>query len=78
MSNYAVDKSIDCQGLSCPMPIVRTKKAIETMQSGEVLEVLATDPGSVADVKSWTARGGHELLATETEGSVFKHYIRKG
>jgi TusA-related sulfurtransferase/rhodanese-related sulfurtransferase len=72
-----VDKSIDCKGLSCPMPIVRTKKAIEDMKPGEVLEVIATDPGSVADVKSWAARTGHQFIGTKEEGGVFKHYIRK-
>lgn len=77
MSMYTVDKSIDCKGLSCPMPIVKTKKGIEEIQAGEVLEVVATDPGSVADVKSWADRTGHQFLGTFKEDGAFKHYIRK-
>ncbi|WCK56487.1 sulfurtransferase TusA family protein [Aneurinibacillus sp. Ricciae_BoGa-3] len=77
MAAYTVDKTIDCKGLSCPMPIIRTKKAVEELQAGEVLEVVATDPGSVADVKSWAVRTGHQFLGTVKEDGVFKHYIRK-
>lgn len=77
MQDYTVNKTIDCKGLSCPMPIVRTKKAIETIEPGEVLEVLATDPGSVADVKSWATRTGHQFVGTSQDGDVYKHYIRK-
>ncbi|MBO8162890.1 MAG: sulfurtransferase TusA family protein [Brevibacillus sp.] len=77
MKNITVDKSIDCKGLACPMPIVRTKKAMDEMKSGEVLEVVATDPGSVADVRSWADRTGHQFLGTITENSIYKHYIRK-
>ncbi len=77
MNNITVDKSIDCKGLACPMPIVRTKKAMDEMKSGEVLEVVATDPGSVADVRSWADRTGHLFLGTIEENGVFKHYIRK-
>lgn len=71
------DKSIDCKGLSCPMPIVRTKKAIDEVTPGQVLEVLATDPGSVADMKSWAERTGHQFIGMVSEGDTYKHYIRK-
>jgi rhodanese-related sulfurtransferase/TusA-related sulfurtransferase len=77
MQTITVNKSIDCTGLSCPMPVVRTKKAMDELQPGEVLEVLATDPGSVSDVKSWANRTGHQFIGTCKEGDVFKHYIRK-
>lgn len=77
MKTYTVNKTLDCKGLACPMPIVRTKKAIEEIASGEVLEVVATDPGSVADVKSWASRTGHQFLGTIEEEKIFKHYIRK-
>ncbi|MCL6446252.1 MAG: sulfurtransferase TusA family protein [Alicyclobacillus sp.] len=59
------------------MPVIRTKKAMEEIQPGQVLEVLATDPGSVADLKSWANRTGHQFIGTIQEGDVFKHYIRK-
>lgn len=77
MTNQIVDLTIDCKGLSCPMPIVRTKKAIDEVKPGQVLEVLATDPGSVADVKSWATRTGHQFIGTTQDGDVFKHYIRR-
>lgn len=77
MAVYTVDKSIDCKGLSCPMPIVRTKKAMDEISPGQVLEVMATDPGSVADIKSWAVRTGHQFIGTKEEDGVFKHYIRK-
>jgi rhodanese-related sulfurtransferase/TusA-related sulfurtransferase len=77
MNNITVDKSIDCKGLACPMPIVRTKRAVDEMKSGEVLEVVATDPGSVADVRSWAERTGHQFLGTIEENGIYKHYIRK-
>lgn len=77
MTTFTVDRSLDCKGLSCPMPIVRTKKAIDEMETGQVLEVVATDPGSVADVKGWASRTGHQFLGTQTEDKLFRHYIRK-
>lgn len=77
MTSQVVDLTVDCKGLSCPMPIVRTKKAIEEIHPGKVLEVLATDPGSVADVKSWATRTGHQFIGTTQDGEVFKHYIRR-
>ncbi|GGJ10521.1 hypothetical protein GCM10010885_19640 [Alicyclobacillus cellulosilyticus] len=77
MENLTVDKTIDCTGLSCPMPVVRTKKAMDALQAGQVLEVLATDPGSVTDIKSWAHRTGHQFIGTVEDGKVFKHYIRK-
>lgn len=77
MSEVTVNQSIDCKGMSCPMPIVRTKKAIDAMTPGEVLEVIATDPGSVADMKSWAERTGHQFIGTTSEDETLKHYIRK-
>lgn len=77
MNSMTADKTVDCRGLSCPMPIVRAKKAIEEIQPGQVLEVVATDPGSVADVKSWASRTGQEFLGMNTGDGVFWHYIRK-
>jgi rhodanese-related sulfurtransferase/TusA-related sulfurtransferase len=71
------DKVVNCQGLSCPMPIIRTKKAIEELEPGQVLEVQATDRGSLADLKSWTKSTGHHYLGTKGEGNVLIHYVRK-
>jgi rhodanese-related sulfurtransferase/TusA-related sulfurtransferase len=59
------------------MPVVKTKKAIEEMNAGEVLEVRATDKGSVADLQSWTNRTGHQYIGLKEEGGVFRHFLRK-
>lgn len=77
MTSQMVDLTLDCKGLSCPIPIIRTKKTIGEIGPGQVLEVLATDPGSVADVKSWATRTGHQFVGTTKDGDVFKHYIRR-
>ncbi|CAH1209118.1 Thiosulfate sulfurtransferase GlpE [Paenibacillus plantiphilus] len=68
---------LDCRGLACPLPIVKTKKAIDTMIAGEVIEVQATDKGSLADFKSWAGNTGHQYLGTLHDGDVLKHFIRK-
>jgi len=69
--------TLDARGLNCPLPILRTRKAIASLSSGEVLEVIATDPGSVKDIASFCAQTGHELLEhQEAEGS-FLFRIRK-
>lgn len=69
--------TVDAKGLACPMPIVRTKKAMNELAAGQVLEVLATDKGSKADLQAWAQSGGHYYLGLVEEGDVLKHYIRK-
>ena len=68
---------LDAKGLACPMPIVKTKKAINSMESGQVLEVQATDSGSKADLKAWAESTGHQYLGCVEEGKVLTHYLRK-
>jgi len=77
MSEFAPEKTLDAQGLKCPMPVVKTSKEIKGISVGGVLEVLATDPGSMADIMAWTRSTGNELLKSEKDGSVFKFYIRR-
>jgi TusA-related sulfurtransferase len=72
-----VDRSLDCLGLFCPMPIVRTREAIRSMGVGQVLEMLSDDPSSEADMRSWARRTGHELLAVTKDGSVYRFLVRK-
>lgn len=72
-----VDQSLNAEGLACPMPVVQTKRTIEQMQPGEVLEVRATDKGSVADLQGWAKRTGHQYLGLKEENGVFLHYLRK-
>ena len=71
------DVRLDAKGLACPMPIVKTKKAIKELSGGQVLEVAATDKGSKADLSAWAQSTGHEYLGTTEEGDVLFHYIRK-
>ncbi len=62
------DKFLDCKGLLCPMPVVKTKRAIKGMDIGQVLEMIATDPGAVPDMEAWAKQTRHELLLAEEQG----------
>ncbi|QCR32540.1 sulfurtransferase TusA family protein [Lysinibacillus sp. SGAir0095] len=73
-----VTQVLDAKGLACPMPIVRTKKAMDTLESGQVLEVQATDKGALADLTAWSAAAGHTLLEHKEEADVLTFYIQKG
>ncbi|MFC4360519.1 sulfurtransferase TusA family protein [Halobium salinum] len=77
-TEYTVTETLDVKGESCPMPVVKTKGAIDDLSEGDVLEVLATDSGSMSDLKGWAeTTPGVELLDQEADGDVFKHYVRK-
>ena len=71
------NKTLDASGLSCPLPIVKTKKEIDTMTSGQVLEVISTDPGSKNDMTAWCNRTGNKLLDSSEEVGKFKFYVQK-
>ena len=71
------DQTLDCSGLACPMPILKTKKAVDSLQVGQILKMIATDPGSTSDMDAWTTKTGHELVASEQEGGKFIFYIKK-
>ena len=73
----APDTVLDCVGLFCPMPILKTREAIRAMVVGQLLEMLSDDPASEADMKSWTGRTGQELVAVERHGAVFRFVVRK-
>ena len=77
MENAQFDSELDCQGLNCPLPILKTKKAIDGLSSGQVLKMMATDPGSVNDVQSWTKRTGNSLMNHSEEGGVYSFLIQK-
>lgn len=68
---------LDAKGLSCPMPIVKIKKAIDTLASGEILEVQVTDKGSLADIPAWAKAGGHAILDKCEEAGVITFFIQK-
>ncbi|WLV24493.1 sulfurtransferase TusA family protein [Aciduricibacillus chroicocephali] len=77
MDNIKSNVTLNAQGLACPMPIVKTKKAMTQLEGGQVLEVQATDKGSKADLKAWAESTGHQYLGTVEEGDILKHYLRK-
>ncbi len=72
-----VAQTLDTKGLNCPMPIVKAKKAIGDLQSGDILEVLATDPGAVKDFEAFSRKTGNELLEWSQDGSVFRFLLKK-
>jgi len=71
------DRQIDCTGLFCPLPIVKTREAIRQMAVGQVLEMSSDDPASEADMKSWAEITGHELIHVARAGAVFRFLVRK-
>lgn len=73
----AVDRTLDCLGLFCPMPIVMTREALREMAVGQVLEMLSDDPASDADMRSWVRRTGNELLEIAKNGAVYHFLVRK-
>ncbi|WP_144926392.1 sulfurtransferase TusA family protein [Halorubrum salsamenti] len=77
-AEFDITETLDVKGASCPMPVVKTKTAIDDLAEGDVLEVLATDPGSMSDIDGWAAgTEGVELVDQEEGDDVYKHYVRK-
>jgi TusA-related sulfurtransferase len=70
-------KEIDTRGLNCPLPILKAKKALSELQPGELLKVLATDPGSVRDFQAFARQTGNELVEQSHAGDEFVHYLRR-
>ena len=71
------DKELDTRGLNCPLPILKAKKALADMSSGEVLKVMATDPGSVRDFQAFARQTGNDLVQQDTVGQEFLHFLRR-
>jgi tRNA 2-thiouridine synthesizing protein A len=70
-------KEVDTRGLNCPLPVLKAKKALADMTSGQVLKVLATDPGSMRDFQAFARQTGNELVEQESQDSEFVHYLRR-
>ena len=70
------DMVLDAKGMNCPLPILKTKKALQGIPAGGLLEVLATDPGAVADFKAFCRQTGNELIESSQEGDVYKFVIK--
>jgi tRNA 2-thiouridine synthesizing protein A len=72
-----IDKEIDTRGLNCPLPILKAKKALTDMQSGQLLKVVSTDAGSVRDFQAFSKQTGNELVEQQTVGTDFIHVLRR-
>jgi tRNA 2-thiouridine synthesizing protein A len=72
-----IDKEIDTRGLNCPLPILKAKKALSEMQSGQALKVVATDGGSIRDFQAFAKQTGNELLDQQTVGAEYIHILRR-
>jgi len=72
-----VVKTVDCKGLTCPEPILVIKAAMADVESGQIVEMTATDPGSVNDMEAWSRRTGHRIVDRKQEGNVFTFYVEK-
>ncbi|OIR02327.1 sulfurtransferase TusA [mine drainage metagenome] len=70
-------QTLDARGLNCPLPILRTKKSLIGLQSGEILKVISTDPGSLKDISSFCSQTGNELLSSQQQGKDYEFVIRK-
>ncbi len=78
MTTIRFDKELDARGLNCPLPILRTKKALSEMSKGQILRIMTTDPGSVRDFAAFTQQTGNELISSsEEEGKTFEFYLMR-
>jgi len=75
--NFEVDSVVDVAGLTCPMPIIKLKKGIDSIGSGQVIELQATDKGALNDLPAWARNAGHIILNTEQDGPLIKFWVQK-
>jgi tRNA 2-thiouridine synthesizing protein A len=74
---FKEDLVVDCTGMLCPMPVVKTSKAIKTLEVGQVLKMIATDPGAPPDMEAWSRQTGHELIRSLQENGKFVFFFRR-
>lgn len=77
MTTLQEDQLLDCSGMLCPIPVIKTSKAIKELQIGQVLKMIATDPGAPADMEAWARQTGNELLDSHTDGDKFVFYLKR-
>ena len=77
MPALEITERVDARGLSCPMPIVKTAQAFKAAASGALIEILATDPGSVKDFEAWSKSTGNALVESSVDGGVYRFVLRK-
>ncbi len=78
LQGLTVSKSVDARGTACPGPLLEAKKAIGTIGSGDIMEILSADEGTKRDIPKWANKKGHEYLGTVEESGFFKIYLKKG
>ena len=77
MSEITPTQELNCRGMNCPLPVLKTKKAIKSLNAGDVLKIVATDPGSVADMAAFSRSTGHEILDQSEGGGEYTFFFRK-
>jgi TusA-related sulfurtransferase len=78
MAEPHIDKTLDCTGMACPLPLAKTNKAVKEMQAGQILEMIATDPNAMMDMEAWASQSQNELLLAERQvNGKFRFLIRK-
>jgi len=77
MTTNTHDQELDCRGLNCPLPILKTNQTITKMAVGQILRIEASDPGSVSDMQAWSNQTGNELLEHHSEGDIYTYYVKK-
>lgn len=78
MNSYSIDQVLDTSGLSCPLPLLKAKQALNKLEKGQFLQVIATDVGSVRDFKAYTDQSAHTLLESREEGDHYMYVIQRG
>ncbi len=76
MNETHFDIELNCRGLSCPLPIVKTKMAISKLREGQVLKIISTDPGTRADMTAWSSRTGHKIIMSENNNGEYIFYLK--
>lgn len=71
------DEILDCTGMLCPMPVIKTSKAIKQIEVGQVLKMISTDPGAMPDMEAWTRQTGHEMVESHQEGDKYIFFFRR-
>lgn len=77
MKTLVADQVLDCSGMSCPLPVVKTSKAIKQIEVGQILQMIATDPGAPPDMEAWTRQTGHEMAASYEEDGKYIFFFRR-
>ncbi len=77
MTTLVADQVLDCSGMLCPLPVVKTSKAIKQIEVGQILQMIATDPGAPPDMEAWTRQTGHEMAASYEEDGKYIFFFRR-